>query len=243
MYISGVMAMQNRSQKLLITSASTRLSRHLASSLERDYEVRLTDRDPVAGARNFTVCDLNHGEATNELVRGMDAIVHSGESDPTRSVSEQLDVAMRCTYNLLQAASDEGVPRVIFLSSLSLMDQYDEHFVVTEGWRAVPTTEAASLAHHLGEFVCREFARERRTEVVCLRLGQLAWDGEPTSTSALYPDDAAQAVERVLSTGRAGGIRASTAGWTVLHIQSAVPNARFLTTAARDSLGYEPSPR
>ena len=243
LYISGVVTKRNKLPKILITSASTRLARHLASSLERDYEVRLTDRNPVAGARNFTVCELGHDEATNDLVRGMDAIVHSGESDPTRGVPDQLDVAMRCTYNLLQAASDEGVPRVVFLSSLSLMDQHDERYVVTERWRAVPTTEAASLSYHLGEFVCREFARERKTEVVCLRLGQLTWDGDATSTSALYPDDAAQAVERALASGPASGSFDSTTGWTVLHIQSAVPNARFLTTAARESLGYAPVPR
>jgi nucleoside-diphosphate-sugar epimerase len=158
----------------------------------------------------------------------MDAIVHSGEPDSTRGVSDQLDVAMRCTYNLLRAASDEGVPRVVFLSTLSLFDQHDERYVVTEQWRAVPTTEAASLCYHLGEFVC-------------LRLGRLAWDGDATSTSALFPDDAAQAVERALSSGPAGGIFDSTTSWSVLHIQSAVPNARFLTTAARESLGYAPS--
>jgi uronate dehydrogenase len=230
-------------QKILITSASTRLARHLASSLERDYQVRITDRDSVAGARDFTVCDLSHDESTNDLVRGMDAIVHSGEPDSNASVSDQLDAAMRCTYNLLQAASDEGVPRVVFLSSLSLFDQHDEGYVVTEQWRAVPTTGAASLSYHLGEFVCREFARERRVEVLCLRLGDLSWDGDAASTSALYPDDAAQAVDLALSAGPASGNFGSTTSWTVLHIQSAVPHARFLTTAARESLGYAPATR
>ena len=41
----------------------------------------------------------------------MDAIVHSGEAHSQANTSDKLDVAMRCTYNLLWAATEEGVPR------------------------------------------------------------------------------------------------------------------------------------
>ena len=229
--------------RVLITSASTRLARHIASALAGEHELRLTDRVPVSGAPEFTQCDLGHGEATNALVRGMDAIVHSGHVDSTLSVSDQLDAAMRCTYNLLQAATEERVPRLVYLSSLRLMGGYAENLAVTEGWRPIPTTETSDLCYHLGEFVCREFARERRLEVVCLRLGELAWGDAPASTSALFPDDAAEAVRRALSADLSEGYAGSVSAWNVFHIQSAVPNARFLTAAASRRLGYEPTAR
>ena len=228
---------------ILITSASTRLARHLASELRADHDVRLTDRKDVPGAQNFTLCDLDHDEATNDLVRGVDVIVHSGEVDSALSVSDQLDDAMRCTYNLLWAASEERVPRLIYLNSLNVMGQYDETYAVTERWKPVPTTDASILGNHLGEFVCREFARESRIDIISLRLGELVWHDGEASSSALYPDDAVQAVQKSLAAEVSDGYAGSTTNWNVFHIQSAVPNARFLTATAQQALGYEPSSR
>ena len=94
--------------------------------MNAEHDVRLTDRKDAPGAQRFTLCDLNHDEATNELVRGIDVIVHFGELDSSLSVSGQLDGAMRCTYNLLWAASEEKIPRLIYLNSLSVMGRHDE---------------------------------------------------------------------------------------------------------------------
>jgi nucleoside-diphosphate-sugar epimerase len=168
----------------------------------------------------------------------MDAIIHPGEVAAGDRVSDQLDYLMRCTYNLLWAASEEGVPRLIYLSTLRVMDRYDEEFVVTEQWRPVPITEMSVLRYHVGEYVCREFVRESKIDCVFLRLGGLVWDDVKAGdllTSALYPDDMIQAVESAL--------KASVQGWDVFHVQSAVSGARFLTTSAEESLGYQPVSR
>ncbi|MCH8310587.1 MAG: NAD(P)-dependent oxidoreductase [Chloroflexi bacterium] len=228
---------------ILITSASTRLARRLASELSADHNVRLTDRKDVPGAQSFTLCDLDHGQATNDLVRGVDVIIHSGEVDSALSVSGQLDDAMRCAYNLLWAASEEKVPRLIYLNSLNVMGRHDESYAVTERWKPAPTTETSDLGYHLGEFVCREFARESKIDVISLRLGELVWDDEEASSSALYPVDAVQAVRKALTAEVSDGYAGSNTNWHVFHIQSAVPNARFLTTTAQQTLGYEPSSR
>ena len=222
--------------KILITSAGSRLSKELAASLSGSHEVVLTDRVEVSTPHKFVRSDLGHDESTDDLVKGVEAIVHSGEPDPDADVSAQLDVAMRCTYNLLWAASEQRVPRFIYLSSLAILNKYGEDLAVTESWRPVPTTDARDLSHHLGEYVCREFARERKIDIVCLRLGDLTWDESgAASSSALYPDDASQAVSKALTS--------DATGWDIIHIQSAVPNARYLIKAARESLGYSPAPR
>ena len=234
--------------KILITFASSHLSLELAKSLSSSHAIQLTDRNEVSTDLEFVRSDLDHGASTNELVRGMDAIVHSGEVDPAASASDQLDYQMRCTYNLLWAAAEEGVGRFIYLSSLRLMDGYDPDLAVTERWRPLPTPEVPVLCYHLGEMVCREFARERKINVVILRLGDItpgSTASSSTSPSALFMDDAADAVEKALG--------AEHSGWLdIYHIQSAVPNARYLTGqpwwSADDvsppiSLGYEPRVR
>lgn len=231
---------------VLTTLASSPVSLEIARSLNSNHTVRLTDRNEVSSDLEFVRSDLGHEASTNELVRGIDAVVHSGDVDPAASVSDQLDYQMRCTYNLLWAAAEEGVQRFIYLSSLRLMDGYDPDLAVTERWRPLPTTDVPVLCYHLGEMVCREFAREHKINVVILRLGDITPDASsPLSPSALYMDDATDAVEKAL------GVEHS--GWLdIYHIQSAVPNARYLTGqpwwSADDvsppiSLGYEPQVR
>ena len=229
---------------ILITGASTRIAGLLASALGESHSVTLTDRVPASDADNFVQCDLDHDTATNDLVRGMDVVIHLGQVDAGLSVSEQLDGGMRCVYNLVRAAAEEGVPRVVFLSSLSVMGRYDEDYVVTERWLPAPTTETGVLCFHLGEFICREFAREQRIEVVCLRLGELVSDENgPLPTSALFPGDATQAVERALTVDISEGYADSRSYWAVFHIQSDVPNRRFVTSTAETRLGYRPITR
>ncbi len=229
---------------ILITGASAAIARRLASALGDRHAVTLTDRAAVDGVENFVRCDLDHDDATSDLVRGMDVIIHSGRSERGGSVSERLDDAMRCLYNLVRAACEEGTPRLIFLSSLAVMGRHDERHAVTECWRPAPTTDTETLGFHMGEFICREFAREHRIEVVCLRLGELTWNsGEAPPSDGLYVEDAVHAVERALSADISEGYADSRSYWGLFHIQSSVPNQRFLTTAARTALGYTLSAR
>ena len=235
--------------RVLVTNGSTPLSRIVAGSLAGEHDVRLTGRSPIEDAPDgveVVDSDLGHDDATNDLVRGMDAIVHSVEPDPDASVSDRLDAAMRCTYNLLTAAADEGVPRLVYLSSLSVMGGHAEDHTVSERWRPRPETDVSALCYHFGEYVCREFGRAARVDVVCLRLGDLVEQGATATTSALYPRDAIQAVEKALALGDAETepvyqdpvIRPT---WSVFHIQSAVPNARYTLSASEEFLGYSPS--
>ena len=229
--------------KILMTSASIPMVMDLAVELNSMYHLRLTDKTAMSTGMEFVRSDLGHGTETNELVSGMDAIIHSGYANPSDSESVQLDYQMRCTYNLLWAAWEERVTRVVYLSSLKQMDRYDEDMAVTERWRPMPRSDARSLCYHMGEYVCREFARELKVKIVCLRLGDITQNGsEPESVSSLYVDDAIDAVVNALTY--------DATGWDIFHIQSEVPNERYLTGQPwcssgelSVSLGYKPRPR
>lgn len=221
---------------LLITSAACPLAQALANALKDEHQIRLTERVFVETEHEFAQCALGHDAATNLLVRGMDAIVHVAEPLPHEDENAQMDYLTRCTYNLLWAASQEGVPRVVFLSTLEVMARYDANFAVGEGWRPLPTTEARVLSKHLGEFTCREFAREHRINVIVLRLGKVvrADDVKDQPFDPMWVDesDVAHAVSCALS--------APTGRWSIFHIQHDSPRARFPVAHAKRVLGYHP---
>ena len=223
---------------ILITQGKSSLAAALASHLSASHTVRLTDVDGGAGEAAITKCDLGHDDATDDLVQGIDAIIHIGynavgSGDP----SELLDYHTRGTYNLLTAATEAGVARCIYLSTLRLLEDYEENLTVTEKWRSLPPAEdPLLLACHLGEIVCKEFARDSLVDVVTLRLGfplicgdrQAAVDsGESAAVSI---DDVFTAVEKALM--------ADVARWQDVHVQSPVPRQRFLMHAAGELLQY-----
>ena len=218
---------------ILMTNPSSRLSRELAQYLGSKHEVEL-----AAGP-------FGHDQPTDELVLGKHAIIHSLKSDKTIREVERLDESMRQTYNLLLAAVEQKVGKFLFLGSLSTMSGYDEDFLVNEKWKPVPTTDINTLSSHMSEIVCREFGRERNIDVRCLRLGELYWDEQVDSSSALLGEDALQAVEKVLtkefSSSWPDSFLIPPPTWHVFHIQSLAPGARFSTQKAQDLLSYVPT--
>jgi nucleoside-diphosphate-sugar epimerase len=236
---------QNKRQnkRVLITSANCRLAQSLAAELSREYQVRLTERIGVKSSYEFDQCAMGNDASTRSLVRGTGAIVHVAEPLPDEMESQQIDYLTRCTYNLLWAAVEEGVRRLVLLSTLELMTRYDESFTVSERWRPLPTCEPRLLSKHLGEFTCREFAREGKIDAIVLRLGKVVRSdevkGQPFDPIWVDERDVAQAVSSALSAKLADS-PSGVGGWSIFHIGADSPRARFAVANAKNGLGYRP---
>jgi nucleoside-diphosphate-sugar epimerase len=222
--------------KILITSATSALGLIVATQLE-GHELRLSDR-AMGDVTGYYVCaPQEHDASTNLLVQGMDAIVVVGEPLTDEAGPAYLDAMTRRLYNLLMAAYQEGVKRIVYLSTLDLMTAYGQEYVVTERWRPRPSTEPYLLGKHLGEYVCREFAREHKLTVAVLRIGAVVSAGEVASETVdsmwLERDDLGQAIR--------GALTADLPPWTVLHIQGNQEGARFPIGDAARLIGFEPS--
>ena len=230
---------------VLITSASSELARRLAAVATESHTVRLTELQHVDTSNvsrcEFVQSDLGHDESTNELVKGIDTIVHIAETPPELKAKAkepenfEIDYQTRCTYNLLIAASTEGVKHFIYASTLRLFEQHGEDWTVKENWRPRPHTDGNVLAKHLGEFTCREFALEGKIDITCLRLGTIvnaedAADAE-LNTMWLEINDAVAAFQ--------GAINAPSK-WGVFHIQSEFPSSRFSIAKAKGHLKFNP---
>lgn len=231
---------------ILITSAGSELARNLASALAQEHTLRLTELYPVEDVEGtFVHSELGHDESTDELVRDMDTIIHIAET-PVNLLAEAeqpenyaIDYQTRCTYNLLMAAAAEGVKHFIYASTLRLFEQHGEDWTVTESWRPRPSVDSFVLSKHLGEFTCREFGREGKINVTCLRLGNLVTaDAAEIANHAphlksmwLEMNDAVAAFQCALE---------SSASWRIFHIQSEFPGSRFSIGKAKGHLKFDP---
>ena len=227
---------------ILITAAGSELAGNVAEALTEEHTLRLTELHPVENSvGTFVQSELGHDESTDALVRGIDTIIHIAEVPPQclakadQPDNYAIDYQTRCTYNLLMAASAEGVKHVIYASTLCLFEQHGEDWTVTESWRPRPAVDSFVLSKHLGEFTCREFARERKLDVTCLRLGNLvtAETAAGTEFDAMWLEmsDAVAAFRAALD---------SSAPWRIFHIQSEFPGSRFSVGKAKTHLEFNP---
>lgn len=81
------------------------------------YELRLFDATPIEGEPDAITADLGDKEALREAVRGVDAIIHLAGISLEASFDKILRANVEGTYNLYEAAREEGVRRIVFASS------------------------------------------------------------------------------------------------------------------------------
>ena len=227
--------------RVLITGAATDLGQALATGLGQTHQLRLTDRDPVETDCEFVQSELGHDDTTDALIADIDAIVHQAYAPRSGDGEiDWLDHNSRRIYNLLLAASEAAVERVVVLSTLDLFTPYDENLTVGENWKPLPSCAPAVLGAHLAEFTAREFAHSQALQVTIARLGHLVRADEvadqPYDPMWLDERDAARAVDQVLKIGA----QRRRSQYGVVHIQSDSDRARFSIGPAKDHLEFTP---
>ena len=170
--------------KVLITGSEGRIGRHLATVL-RDEGHDLRGFDVVARAerqRDYTPGDLRDLPAVRLAMQGVDAVVHLGAVPGDRddgAVVMQTNVLG--TYNVLQAAHEYGVPRLVYFSSINAQGSVKglrppEYLPIDDLYPHHPLTPY-QLSKHLGEEICRSFSESYGLVTLCLR-----------PTLVVYPD-------------------------------------------------------
>jgi hypothetical protein len=219
----------NSELKILIRDGGWWLGDQLISALADDGHLTI----PVPHG-----IETGHDESTDDLVAGSEALVVFGLTQESGEPGALIDHSTRQLYNLLHAASEAGARRCVYVSSLRLFEDYEENLTVTEKWRSLPPTEDVPLlACHLGEIVCKEFARDRRIQVATIRLGFPVVRGDQAAaqasgeSAAVSGDDAVEAIKRALTAD-------TLAQWQDIHVQSQVDHQRYLMHAAGSLLSF-----
>ena len=243
---------------ILITGAASRLGRAVADELAPDHRLRLLDDAPIdAPSENAESIQgsLLDPDTAWKAVRGMDAVIHTGEPPPELPEDELereqalLDLATRGTHVLFSAAVEAGVKRLIYGSTLEIFEAYPDDVYINELWRPLPAPEMRQMSRYLGELACREFARDFMVTVTALRVGKLVLEEEVAEQTPdlMWLDlrDAARAFRCALSRD-AGAEVWWTRRWAMYHVCAAIPHPKYLIDhqhiLGRNGLrGYEPA--
>jgi uronate dehydrogenase len=115
--------------RIVITGAAGRIGRQMILELSDSHEIVALDRRQPR-ARRWHCVDLTKGGLRRRYApdsgafsweryfEGADAVLHlAGNASPRDSMAEVLQTNVQGTWNVLEAASRQGVPRIVFAST------------------------------------------------------------------------------------------------------------------------------
>ncbi|MFC8511580.1 NAD-dependent epimerase/dehydratase family protein [Streptomyces sp. NPDC057257] len=208
---------------------------------EYGYELRLLDLRPIEGAPDAITADLADKQAVREAVRDVDAIIHLGGISLEAPFEKILRANIEGTYNLYEAAREEGVARIVFASSNHAIGftprpqgdtPLDPGALIPIDTPRRPDT-FYGLSKSFGEDLAQLYWDKHGLETVSVRIGSCF--PEPTSVRMLSvwmsPADGARLFHAALT--------AENVEHTVVYGSSANTRLWWDLTTAR-ALGYDP---
>jgi UDP-glucose 4-epimerase len=165
-----------RPATILLTGSNGSIGHHLGSLLSsHGHHVRGLDiRGPANHRGDHHMADLRDLGAVRAAVQGVDAIVHAGAiPTDTGDASTVIGTNVLGTWNVLQAALEAGVRRVVSFSSINAQGSVGglwptEYLPIDDGYPPHPMSPY-QLSKHLGEEICRSFSERHGIVTLCLR--------------------------------------------------------------------------
>ncbi|MFF1295488.1 MULTISPECIES: NAD-dependent epimerase/dehydratase family protein [unclassified Streptomyces] len=200
------------------------------------YELHLLDLLPIEGEPDAIVADLADKDAVREAVRGVDAIIHLAGISLEASFEKILRANIEGTYNLYEAAREEGVPRIVFASSnhavgFTPRPQGDAPLIPIDTPHRPDTFYG--LSKSFGEDLAQLYWDKHALETVSVRIGSCF--PEPSSVRMLSvwmsPADGARLFHAALT--------AENVQHTVVYGSSANTRLWWDLSTAR-AIGYDP---
>ena len=178
---------------VLVTGGTGTVGRRCVARLVRaGHSVRVIGLDEgleIDGAE-FRRCDITDYNALREQLKGIDGVVHLAAIPNPAGGTAPAIFHINCTgtFNVYQAAAEEGIKRVVSASSINALGfnfgvkAFQLSYFPIDEKHPQQTTDAYSLSKQMLEETAEYFSRRDGISGVCLRL-----------PAVRDPDDAARA--------------------------------------------------
>jgi nucleoside-diphosphate-sugar epimerase len=192
--------------KVLITGAAGVLGKAVTELLEAEggYDLRLTDMAPLETEHEFVQADLADWEQVEPLAQGVEQVLHIAAIHPWKQYSDEqyLDCNIKGTFNVVRAAAQAQVDRLIYTSSVASMGyapSAEWPLPFDETKPCFPEDHIYSVSKHAGEQFCHLFHTTHQLDWLFLRPGCFIpcdesepWFGLALLVMRLNADDVAQ---------------------------------------------------
>lgn len=239
-------------EKILITGASGYLAQFIIDQLQDAYHLTLADivePDDVPANTTFIKADVTDSAEIEAACAEQDAVVHlvalvRGRSD--KPLSLFADVMVKGTWNVAEACVRQGVKKLVNISSISTCPPAPTAklpYEVGDDFQFGPGDLYYALAKYLGERISAAYHQAHGLDVIHVRPGVIAGDGQNPGPAApevvtdpwfvyVDPRDVAQCVVRAIET--------ETVKYGAYNAVAGRADSRFAWQQAKEDLGYSP---
>ena len=239
-------------EKILITGASGYLAQFIIDRLRDTYRLTLTDivePDTIPANTAFIKADVTNAAEIEAACAEQDAVVHlvalvRGRSDKPASLFA--DVMVKGTWNVAEACVRQGVQKLVNISSISACPPAPSAklpYEVSDDFQFGPGDLYYALAKYLGERIGAAYHQAHGLDVIHVRPGVIAGDGQNPGPAApdigtdpwfvyVDPRDVAQCVARAIET--------ETVKYGAYNAVAGRADSRFAWQQAKEDLGYSP---
>ncbi|HEX9278132.1 MAG TPA: NAD(P)-dependent oxidoreductase [Casimicrobiaceae bacterium] len=167
-----------RFEKVLCTGSSGRLGRYVTEDLRGRCALTVLDVKPSqAPGVQYVNASITDFAALKNAFQGQDAVVHLAAIPNPRTAPPDVtfNTNVQGTWNVLQAAEEAGVRRVIVASSDAALGLhynppgYGPQYLPIDESHPLRPIEFYSLSKEATETICRSYANRGKLEVLAIR--------------------------------------------------------------------------
>ena len=228
--------------RVLMTGSAGNIGQVLVRGLKDKFELRGFDLNPTPGLEDSMVGDLADLDTLLKATEGTEGVIHLGGLPHGDEWEPILHNKIIGTYNLFEAARQNGVRRIAYASRAGLVGPYPEETFRTADLPPRPQS-FYSVSKVFGEAVAYRYSSRYDMEVVCVRISNIKPEQmrpkgtKITSTTGhfLSHDDCVHLFEQCLIQP---GIK-----YEIIYGVSNCCPTRYDLGYARKILGYNPKDR
>ncbi len=231
---------------VLVLGANGYLGPHVVKALEREHTLRLTDINDLDTPHEYFKLDVSDLDAVVAAAEGMDAIVNLSVLRHDRQLA--FDVSARGAYNMMVAAVEHGIRRVIntgphFTVAGPSYERVD--YEIGPDVTPQPGTNLYALTKSLGQEACKVFSDNHDIYVLTLLFynffdpADSSRYGQDITPYAVTWDDAGEAFPLALTVDESS----LPSRCEVFYVFTDMPHGRFSNEKTKRVLGWQPTNR
>jgi nucleoside-diphosphate-sugar epimerase len=230
-------------RKVLLTGAGGRIGTAFRAFVGDQYDFRLVDRDASKienpGTSEVVEAELSDLDTCQKVCAGMDTVVHLA-ADANASADfygSLLDNNIKAVYNIFRAAKDQGCKRVVFASSIQVIEGYPLD-VQAHPESPIKPMNMYAAGKAFGEATAHYFAHAEGLSSIAVRVG--AYEG---NRELVKPDGrtlSAFVSKRDLSHLLQRCVEVENLQFAIVHGVSDNRFKRMDITSTRAQVGYRP---
>lgn len=164
-------------KRVVVTGGSGRVGSYVVRQLLKDYDVVIADLVSGNADAEYIQANVMELDELRAAFKGADAVVHLAaiDFDWKAPDEEYININVRGTWHVLQAAAEMGVKKVVLCSSISAcglsemrIDWTPEYLPVNERHENKPV-QAYSVSKLVMEQMAKSFVDGTDMDVICLR--------------------------------------------------------------------------